>query len=102
MWITTISLARSSRQLYTKGAVFSNSRFIALVSISSVVFGATPAIGIVTAAGHFTIEKSQVWGNSSLFDGSTIETDQASSDLALRNGVKVQLGSNSRARVFEN
>ncbi len=47
------------------------------------------------------IEKSQVWGNSSLFDGSTIQTDQASSDLSLRNGVKVQLGAKTRARVFE-
>ncbi|MBZ5605673.1 MAG: hypothetical protein LAO79_25515 [Acidobacteriia bacterium] len=76
-------------------------RSIALLCISSVVFGATPAIGIVTAAGHFMIEKSQVWGNSSLFDGSTIQTDQASSDLALRNGVKVQLGAKSRAQIFE-
>lgn len=75
---------------------------IALVAISSTLFGATPSIGIVTAAGHFMIEKSQVWGNSTLFDGSTIQTDQASSEMALRNGVKVQLGAKSRARVFEN
>src|SRR6185369_3063631 len=61
-----------------------------------------PAIGVVTASGHFMIEKSEVWGNSSLFDGSTIQTEAASSELALRNGVKVQLGAKSRARVFEN
>ena len=76
-------------------------RTIALVCVSSVVFGATPAIGIVTAAGQFMVEKSAVWGNSTLFDGTTIQTDQASSELSLRNGVKVQLGAKSRARVFE-
>ncbi len=66
------------------------------------LFGAAPTIGIVTASGSFIIEKSQVWGNSTLFDGSTIQTDAASSELSLRNGVKVQLGAKSRARVFEN
>ena len=43
-----------------------------------------------------------MWGNSTLFDGATIQTDQASSELALRNGVKLQLGAKSRAQVFEN
>jgi hypothetical protein len=63
---------------------------------------ATPVIGIITASGHFTVEGSQVWGNSTLFDGATVETGSASSELALRNGVRVQLGSASRARVWEN
>jgi hypothetical protein len=81
--------------------VFSKSLFLSTVAVS-VAFAATPAIGIVTASGHFTIERSQVWGNSSLFDGSNVQTDQASTDLALRNGVKLQLGAKSRAQVFEN
>jgi hypothetical protein len=88
------------------GAVFSNSllfhRLIALGAASSLVFAASPAIGIATASGHFLVEKSEVWGNSTLFDGSVVETAQASSELALRNGVKVQLGAKSRARVFDN
>jgi len=48
------------------------------------------------------VEGSEVWGNSTLFDGVTVETGAASSDLALRNGVRVQLGKGSRARVWEN
>jgi hypothetical protein len=59
-----------------------------------------PAIGIVTASGHFTLQGSEVWGNATLFDGSTVETTAASSQLALSNGVKMQLGAGSRARVF--
>jgi len=68
----------------------------------SVVALAAPAIGIVTASGHFNVEGSQVWGNATLFDGTTIETTAASSELALRNGVKVQLAAGSRARIWQN
>ena len=68
----------------------------------SVAALAAPAIGIVTASGHFNVEGSQVWGNATLFDGTTVETTAASSELALRNGVKIQLGADSRARIWEN
>ena len=68
----------------------------------SVAALAAPAIGIVTASGHFNVEGSQVWGNATLFDGATVETSAASSELALRNGVKIQMGADSRARIWEN
>lgn len=48
------------------------------------------------------MEGSQVWGNATLFDGATVETSSASSELALRNGVKLQLGVESRARIWQN
>jgi hypothetical protein len=70
--------------------------------LSSVVALAAPAIGIVTASGHFNVEGSQVWGNATLFDGTVVETSTASSELALRNGVKVQLAAGSRARIWQN
>ncbi len=66
----------------------------------TMAFAGSPAIGIVTASGHFTLESSVVWGNSTLFNGSTVETSQASSSLALRNGVKLELGAASKAKVF--
>lgn len=79
---------------------------VARIVLSSLVFSvaalAAPAIGIVTASGHFSVEGSQVWGNATLFDGATIETGEASSELALRNGVRVQLGAGSRARIWQN
>jgi hypothetical protein len=78
------------------------SKFIALACTGSMVLAGTPAIGIITASGHFTLERSQVWGNSTLFEGALVETDAASSEVALRNGVKVQLGGASRARVWNN
>lgn len=59
-----------------------------------------PAIGIVTASGHFTLDRSQVWGNATVFEGSVVETGSASSEVALRNGAKLQLAKDSRARIL--
>lgn len=61
---------------------------------------ASSGIGIVTASGHFTLDKSQVWGNATVFDGSVIETGDASSEVALRSGARLQLAKDSRARVL--
>jgi hypothetical protein len=63
-------------------------------------FAGSPAIGIVTANGYFTLEQSSIWGNSTLFEGAAVETNAASSELALTNGVKIQLGAASRARIW--
>jgi hypothetical protein len=93
-------------RFYTSHAVVSKSFFfskaLVLVAVASALFAGNPAIGIITASGHFTLERSRVWGNSTLFDGSVVETESASSELALQNGVKMQLGASSRARVWEN
>ena len=67
------------------------------------MWAASPsAIGIISASGHFTVEGSQLWGNSTLFDGARVETSTASSELALKNGVKVHLAAGSSAQVWTN
>lgn len=73
---------------------------LSFASFSTLIFAASPAIGIVTASGHFTLDRSQVWGNATVFDGSVIETSSASSEIALRNGAKLQLAKDSRARLL--
>ncbi len=78
--------------------VIRNTLFLSLF-ISAFAIAATPAIGIVTASGHFTLDRSQVWGNATVFDGSVIETAGASSEIALRSGAKLQLAKDSRARI---
>ena len=65
----------------------------------SVAFAASPSIGLAVANGSFQIDKSTVYGNTTLFDGSLIETAAVSSDLALHNGARLRLGSDSQARV---
>jgi hypothetical protein len=77
--------------------------FLALAAMAGpAAFAGAPPIGIITASGHFTLESSVVWGNSTLFDGATVQTDRASSQMALRNGVKLELGAASKAKIFSN
>ncbi len=72
------------------------------VVLAAGCFAAPPPIGIVTASGHFTVDRSEVWGNTTLFDGGNVETGSASSEAILRNGVKIQLAAASSASVREN
>jgi hypothetical protein len=74
----------------------------ALTSFSFAATSNAPAIGMVTASGHFMLDRSEVWGNATLFDGARIDTTAASSQASLRNGVKIELGSASSASVNEN
>lgn len=73
----------------------------ALILFSSAAFAATPAIGVVTAHGQFQVEGARIWGNSTLFDGGRVETSNASSELALGNGIKIQLAAGTAARVWK-
>ena len=77
--------------------------FTTLVLIGTLSFGATAAeaIGVAVARGSFEIDNSQVYGNTTLFDGSTIRTGQASSRLQLKNGTRLDLGEKSQAKVFD-
>jgi hypothetical protein len=79
------------------------SRSIFLCSLlTSSAFAASRPIGIITASGHFTLDRSEVWGNATLFSGEKVETGTASSQATLRNGVTIQLASASSANVSEN
>ncbi len=66
-----------------------------------VVWGADAVIGIAVANGTFQVDNAQVAGNSTLFDGSKVETTEASSRLRLRDGTRVELAARSRAVVFQ-
>jgi hypothetical protein len=67
----------------------------------SLSFAASLAIGLVVANGTFQLDHSSVRGSATLFDGNTIETKGSSSQLQLAHGVKLQLASDTRARVYE-
>jgi hypothetical protein len=59
------------------------------------------AIGMAMTNGNFRVDHSRVWGNSTLFDGSLIETARAGSQVQLNNGVKMRLGAETRATIFQ-
>lgn len=74
----------------------------ALVCATGALLSAsTAAIGMASANGSFQINSSKVWGHTTLFDGYTIETAQAPSELRLNNGAQLRLATGSRATVFQ-
>ena len=62
--------------------------------------GTTSAIGTVSARGDIRIDGSTVWGNGTLFDGTTVETGQATATLRLDNGTEIMLAINSHGVVY--
>ena len=66
----------------------------------SVGMAAPSAIGIASAKGNFRIDNAAISGNGTIFDGVMIETQRATGQLELNNGTRVQLGANSRGKVY--
>lgn len=62
---------------------------------------ATDPIGMAMTSGSFQVDHSRVSGNSTLFDGSIIETQSALAELQLTGGVQMRLASDSRATVYQ-
>src|SRR5215813_296667 len=71
-----------------------------LVLQLSIGSAASAAIGVAIAKGSFELDASRTPGNGTLFDGSTIETGKASSELKLTNGVRVVLDVGTRGKVY--
>jgi hypothetical protein len=74
---------------------------VAAVTIAYVT-AASPAIGVASAVGTFTVNSSEVEGNANLFDGSRIRTDKASSKVYLIGGATLVLGVNSAGTIYRN
>lgn len=62
---------------------------------------AAPAIGIAVANGAFLVDRAHVSGNASLFEGNTIETGKSPSEVQIYGGVRMQLASASRGKVYQ-
>lgn len=60
----------------------------------------TVSIGTASARGDMRVDNYVVHGNATLFDGSVIETTQASADLRLQKNIEVILGKSSRATLY--
>ncbi len=74
---------------------------ILLLVVGSLTMGlaSSDAIGLATAKGSFLVDHATVAGNSSLFDGTLVETGEVPSTLSLTGGIRMQLGSASRGKV---
>jgi hypothetical protein len=63
---------------------------------------ATVSIGTVNARGDMRVDSYAVKGNATLFDGSVVETGQATADLRLSKGAEITLSSSSRGTLYSN
>lgn len=80
-----------------------NSKTFLVCAFSSAVGllpAATPGIGIAMSEGNILINSSKAAGNATLFDGSTLETQSAASQVRLNGGARLRLASDSRGTVF--
>ena len=62
--------------------------------------GDTVSIGTASARGDMRVNSYPVNGNATLFDGSVIETGQATADVRLAHGVEITLSTASRSTLF--
>jgi hypothetical protein len=80
-----------------------NARLLAALNLASLLAAAPaagPAIGVAVGNGEFRVDGSPVAGNTTLFDGSKVETGAASSRLRLGRDTRLELSTATRVTVF--
>jgi hypothetical protein len=86
----------SNMRLFLRGTLI----LLAVGGLCSLLAGDS-SIGMAIANGSVQVDHSRVWGTTTLFDGSIIETATASSQLRLKSGTSVRLGGDTRAQVYQ-
>ena len=71
---------------------------VSAVLLSAGNVGGTP-VGLIVADGQFRLDAAPTHGSATVFDGSFIETSEATSDLQLHSGVRLRLGPYTAGRV---
>lgn len=71
-----------------------------LLCLLSYSAAATVSIGTVSARGDMRVDNHAVKSNATLFDGSVVETSQASADLRLNKGVEITMSAASRGTLY--
>jgi hypothetical protein len=71
-----------------------------LLCMLSYATAGTVSIGTVSARGDMRVDNYAVKGNATLFNGSVVETGQASAELRLSKGTKITLSSSSRGTLY--
>lgn len=63
-------------------------------------FAATPAIGVAMSEGTILVNDTQTPGNTTVFDGTTLQTQKSFSQIRLKDGAQLRLESESRGKLF--
>ncbi len=73
---------------------------VCAISGLALVAAATSGIGVAMSEGSITINSSSSAGNATIFDGSSLQTGKAASQVRLNDGARFRLASDSAAKVF--
>lgn len=60
----------------------------------------TVSIGTVSARGNMRVDSYTVKGNATLFDGSVVETEQATANLRMNKGAEITMSTGSRGTLY--
>jgi hypothetical protein len=71
-----------------------------LLCMLSYASAGTVSIGTASARGDMSVDSNLVKGNATLFDGSVVETGQATVDLRLGKGTEITMSTASRGTVY--
>jgi hypothetical protein len=72
----------------------------ALFSMLPYATAGTVSIGTASARGDMSVDNYAVKGNATLFDGSVVETGQASADLRLDKGTEITMSTSSKGTLY--
>jgi len=72
---------------------------LSLVLVAALAAAQNPPIGLAMAQGSFRVNNSEVWGNTTLLEGTTIETARVASELHLNAGAQLGLAAASRGKL---
>ncbi len=63
-------------------------------------FAANQPIGVAMSEGTILVNDAQTPGNTTVFDGSTLQTQKSASQVRLKDGAQVRFESDSRGKLF--
>jgi hypothetical protein len=72
-----------------------------LLCFLSYADAASLSIGTASARGDIRVDNYSVKGNATIFDGSVVETSQASAEVRLNKGVEIRMSTASRGTLFK-
>jgi len=81
---------------YTALAIISAGLSVGVVVASA----STPIIGVAMSEGTILVNDTQTPGNATVFSGTTLQTQRASSQVRLKDGAQVRFDSDSRGKIF--
>jgi len=73
---------------------------LSLIAMLSNAAAGSVSIGTASARGNMRVDSYKIENNATLFNGSVVETDQASADLRLGKGTEITMSRNTSGTVY--